>query len=225
MKRSFNRIVHHAAASGRCGTLIAAITSVLLPLSALAADQVDPTPDYTALTQHEHHVEHDSELVRKAHDANRKYADIRQALIVDNKGKKLDDPDRWVVGTPCVSGPDTGAMGIHIVRLSRAATKTVDFDAPTALIYEPQTDGHMLLVGLEYIQDAKAWTTNHPKGPGVPSLDGHLMNFVDAPNRYGLGAFYEIHVWAFEDNPKGAFADWNTHVTCEKQPFNFTVKP
>jgi hypothetical protein len=31
-------------------------------------------------------------------------------------------------------------------------------------------------------------------------------------------------VWAFEENPKGAFADWNTHVTCEKQPLNFQVK-
>jgi len=50
------------------------------------------------------------------------------------------------------------------------------------------------------------------------------MNLVDEPNRYGLHAFYEMHVWAFEENPKGAFADWNTHVTCEKQPLGFEVK-
>ena len=51
-----------------------------------------------------------------------------------------------------------------------------------------------------------------------PALDGHLLNFVNAPNRYGLPAFYEIHVWAWEHNPVGSFADWNTHVSCDRQP-------
>ena len=37
------------------------------------------------------------------------------------------------------------------------------------------------------------------------------------PNRYGLPAFYEIHVWAWQDNPKGSYADWNTRVTCTHQ--------
>lgn len=31
------------------------------------------------------------------------------------------------------------------------------------------------------------------KGPA--SLDGQLFNFNSAPNRYGLGEFYELHVW------------------------------
>ena len=31
----------------------------------------------------------------------------------------------------------------------------------------------------------------------------------------GLPAFYELHVWAWRDNPKGVFADWNTRVSCE----------
>ena len=44
------------------------------------------------------------------------------------------------------------------------------------------------------------------------------MNYIGAPNRYGLPAFYELHVWAWENNPKGSFADWNTHVTCDDQP-------
>jgi hypothetical protein len=25
-------------------------------------------------------------------------------------------------------------------------------------------------------------------------------------------------VWAFEQNPVGSFADWNTRVSCDKQP-------
>jgi hypothetical protein len=49
-------------------------------------------------------------------------------------------------------------------------------------------------------------------------VDGHLTNYVGAPNRYGLAAFYEMHVWAWERNPNGSFADFNTKVSCESQP-------
>jgi len=92
-------------------------------------------------------------------------------------------------------------------------------DAPEALIYEPQPDGSMRLVGVEFILFAANWAAAHPEG-GAPKLEGHLMNLVGAPNRYGLDAFYELHVWAWEDNPEGSFADWNTKVTCENQPLD-----
>jgi hypothetical protein len=75
----------------------------------------------------------------------------------------------------------------------------------------------MRLVGVEFIETAGDWATRNPDGT-PPALEGNLMNLIDAPNRYGLPAFWEMHVWAWEDNPKGNFADWNTHVTCELQP-------
>ena len=31
----------------------------------------------------------------------------------------------------------------------------------------------------------------------------------------GLDPFYELHVWAWRDNPKGTFADMNPSVSCE----------
>jgi hypothetical protein len=40
------------------------------------------------------------------------------------------------------------------------------------------------------------------------------MTFVSAT---AFPHFYEMHVWAWEDNPKGNFADWNTSVSCDKQ--------
>jgi hypothetical protein len=133
--------------------------AALLPVVAAAGHQVDYTPDYTQYMQHEHehHVEHDSELVRKAHDALIRYKDYRQALVVDNKGKSF--PNIWVQGTPCVSGPDHGAMGIHLVMPSRTKTLKVEYNMPAALIYEPQRDGKLVLVGIEYIHDAKTWVT------------------------------------------------------------------
>jgi len=48
-----------------------------------------------------------------------------------------------------------------------------------------------------------------------PVLNGQTFQFVDFPNRFGIPAFYELHVWAWQDNPKGTFADWNTLVSCD----------
>ena len=50
-----------------------------------------------------------------------------------------------------------------------------------------------------------------------PVLEGQLLQFVDSPNRFGLPAFYELHMWAWRDNPNGAFVDWNPRVSCEGQ--------
>ena len=90
-------------------------------------------------------------------------------------------------------------------------------DEPQALIYEPLPGGAFRLVGVEFIVLASNWQSQPDGDSSTPALEGDLMNYESAPNRYGLPAFYELHVWAWEDNPKGSFADWNTHVTCEKQ--------
>jgi hypothetical protein len=125
----------------------------------------------------------------------------------------------FVQATPCVSGPDTGAMGVHFVLPSRVNAALLQGDQPQALIYEPMTNGAMRLVGVEFIILAELWDGKNPPGTiAAPSLDGDLFNYVPAPNRYGLPAFYELHVWAWEHNPKGSFADWNTAVNCDKQP-------
>lgn len=147
-------------------------------------------------------------LIDKVHSATVRYTDINVAMA-----------EGWVTATPCVSGPDTGAMGVHLVLPSRISAGVLNAEQPQALIYEPMSNGAMRLVGVEFIVLASIWATNNPGG-SVPALDGNLLNFVPAPNRYGLPAFYEIHVWAWEQNPKGSYADWNTHVTCDHQPIS-----
>ena len=185
---------------------VAALAMGLTSSMVSAADQDDLSADFAAHGDHYSHVE--SPLVKKVHDATARYRNINVALYKE-KG--------WAVATPCVSGPDHGAMGIHVVQGSRIADGVVDPTAPEALIYEPLPNGYFRLVGVEFIQLADDWAARNPNG-GVPSLDGNLMNLVGSPNRYGLPAFYELHVWAWEDNPSGNFSDWNNRVTCEKQP-------
>jgi len=48
-------------------------------------------------------------------------------------------------------------------------------------------------------------------------LENVVLNLVGEPNRYRLPAFYELHVWAWRDNPDGSFADWNPLVSCDSQ--------
>jgi hypothetical protein len=114
----------------------------------------------------------------------------------------------------CVSGPDHGAMGIHYINLGLVGDGMLDERNPEVLIYEPVGNARRL-VGVEYIVDATTWLNAHDNVP--PSLEGQDFQFVDAPNRFGIPSFFELHVWAWRDNPNGAYVDWNNNVTCEGQ--------
>jgi hypothetical protein len=149
-----------------------------------------------------------SPLIDKVRAATAQFRDINVAIA-----------DGWVQATPCVSGPDTGAMGVHYVQPARIAAGVLQADQPEALIYEPLGNGAFRLVGVEFIVLASIWEAQNPSG-GTPALDGDLLNYVGAPNRYGLPAFYELHVWAWQNNPRGSFADWNTAVSCDSQAAN-----
>ena len=145
-----------------------------------------------------------STLMEKVRAATWRFKDINAAMAAG-----------FVQGTPCVSGPDAGAMGVHFAQPARKADGTVPPDQPQFLIYEPMVDGSMRLVGVEFFVLVSDWENKNGAGPAV--LDGNLMNLIPTPNRYGLPAFYEMHVWAWEDNPKGTFADWNTRVNCDRE--------
>ena len=112
----------------------------------------------------------------------------------------------------CVSGPQEGAMGIHFANGNLVGDGTLDAIHPEALLYEPK-GGKLQLVGVEYVVIAEAWNAKHQT---PPVLMGQLFNYVGAPNRYGIPAFYELHVWAWKSNPSGVFADWNERVSCEE---------
>lgn len=111
----------------------------------------------------------------------------------------------------CVNGPEEGSMGVHFVNGELVGDGEVDAHHPEALLYEASY-GALRLVGVEYVVLAEDWHATHE---APPMLMGQLFNYVGSPNRYGIPAFYELHVWAHKHNPKGMFADWNPHVSCE----------
>ena len=111
----------------------------------------------------------------------------------------------------CVSGPDHGAMGHHYVNGALVGDGLLDASRPEALIYEP-SGGGLQLVGVEFVVLADTWLASHTS---PPVLEGQSFQFVGSPNRYGLPAHFELHVWAWRDNPNGAFVDWNNKVSCE----------
>jgi hypothetical protein len=157
-----------------------------------------------AVAQHEMaSAEHGdrAKLVQIVRKATEQYLDVNNATK-DGYGPFLG----------CVSGSDHGAMGIHYVNGS-LLNGTVDATHPQALIYEP-SDGHLKLVGVEFIADAATWLKNNS---GPPVLEGQVFLLVDSPNRFNIPSFFELHVWAWRDNPQGAFVDWNDHVTCAHQ--------
>lgn len=110
----------------------------------------------------------------------------------------------------CVNGPEHGAMGVHYVNGDLVADGEIDATKPEALMYEWR-GGQPRLVGVEFVVIAEAWNAANP---APPVLGGQLFHYQGAPNRYGIPAFYELHVWAWQPNPDGTFADWNRKVSC-----------
>ena len=139
-------------------------------------------------------------LVDKVRQATAHYQDVNVAIA------------HGYVGGACVSGPNEGAMGIHFVKEALLGDGALDATTPEVLVYEPLANGRLRLVGVEFITIAEAWDAAN--GPGA-ALEGHLLHYAGSPNRYGIPAFYQLHVWAWKHNPRGTFADWNPNVSCD----------
>jgi hypothetical protein len=96
--------------------------------------------------------------------------------------------------SPCIALPDGAAMGHHYVRFD-LLDDVVSAEEPEALLYVPAPDGRMRLVGVEYLStdaDATLFGQHFHAGPAGAAL----------------------HVWLWQANPDGLFADFNPNVSC-----------
>ena len=104
----------------------------------------------------------------------------------------------------CVTSLDGGAMGIRYVNSAYLKDKVVDIKRPQAVLYEPLPDGKLALIGVQYMTFS-----------GPAALEGQPFGFVGVPNHYDMRSFYELPVWAWKANPRGAFAEMNPNVSCD----------
>src|SRR5262245_21074575 len=112
----------------------------------------------------------------------------------------------------CVTGPDSGAMGLHYVNMPLVMDGQIDAAHPEIILYEPVEGGGVRLVGADYLVFADAWDKTHPS---APELMGQKFQQFEAPNRFGLPRFYTLHVWAWKESPTGTFVNWHSKISCD----------
>ena len=134
-------------------------------------------------------------------DATERFHDV---AVAENEG--------YFLQFGCVSGSDYGAMGMHFVNFPLVMDGELDATRPEIVIYEPQQDGSLKLIGADYLVLADAWNA---KNASPPELMGQLFHLFEAPNRFGFQAFYTLHVWAWKHSPTGTFVNWHANVSCD----------
>lgn len=156
-----------------------------------------------------------------------KYRDVNVALA----DGYIPDPSGHCVSAAAEGLPaELGGMGIHYLnpvllkigppgdRVDGESTHT-DWMQPAILLYEPQADGSMELVGVENLVWQAAWKAAGNDGP--PELNGRLWDtMADDPNTagdeaHGFTPHFDQHIWLFRDNPSGELMPFNPNVTCD----------
>ena len=119
-----------------------------------------------------------------------------------------------VNGISCIADPaGSGAMGYHYADIGLIFDNGVlDASAPEAVVYAPTQGGNKQVVALEYIVPEADWDATHSSPPSL--FAGHPFMMTEAPNRFGLPAFYSQHVWVGRGNPLGNLAMWNPAIHC-----------
>ncbi len=119
--------------------------------------------------------------------------------------------DGWgaVAVSECVEHPVLGGMGHHYVHLGHLFDGgALDPATPEALLYEPQKNGRLRLVAVEYIV-----SFDDESRPGDGGTAPELFGQTFHPSEPAGG--WALHVWAWRHNPAGMFEDFNPRVSCE----------
>jgi hypothetical protein len=166
--------------------------------------------------------------IEKVRQATTRYNDVKVALaegfIADPTGGCISAahaglPAKW------------GAMGIHYLnpkmlkilpnkpRVDGKATHT-DFMKPSILLYEPQADGSLKLVGVENLVFMHAWqrTGNHAPPKFAGRTWDTMADNSGTPNdeAHGFEPHHDQHVYFQKmSNPKDQLKAFSPNVTCK----------
>ena len=135
----------------------------------------------------------------------RQLAAVRQATAKYHD-VAVAEADGYVPVSACEALPGQGAMGIHYLHPGLAQDLTSDAARPEALLYMPNEEGKLKLVGVEYFHaDA---------GQGRPSMLGQPFDGPMPGHTRQMPTHYDLHVWLWANNPAGTFAAWNPALSC-----------
>lgn len=142
-------------------------------------------------------------------DANRDLAAARAATAKYHDEAKAV-ADGYTPTDFCVESP-AGVMGYHYIN-HEFFGKPLDVRKPAALIYQPRPDGTRKLVAVEYfkVDDDQKLDTDHDR----PTLFGDEFDGPMPGHEPGMPVHYDQHVWIWQHNPAGMFAEWNPAGTC-----------
>lgn len=136
-------------------------------------------------------------------EANRDLAALQRVTARFHTFQTAKDSGWSTPITGCMADLVAGGMGFHYGN-AKLIDGAVRADEPELLLYEPEENGRMRLVAVEFIVPLGAWTA-----PDPPRLFGREFRVNQA---FGIWA---LHAWAWKSNPSGLFADWNPRVTCD----------
>lgn len=170
------------------------------PFRALAQEGHSHTPTQQQAEMTQAQRDNANALVKIVRQSTERFKDVSVA-----------EAEGYTLQFGCVSGDDFGAMGLHYVNGALVKSGVLDATHPQIVIYEPQPNGSLKLIGADYLLMADAWNATHTS---PPELMGQFFHLFTSPNRFGLPTFYTLHVWAWKDNPKGAFVNWHPDVSC-----------
>jgi len=182
-------------------SMIALVLMNVYPSPTLAQDGHSHTPTSQKYATTSGEPSEAGALIQIVRDATERFKDV-----------KVAEAEGYALQFGCVSGSDSGAMGLHYVNGALVSSGVLDATRPQIVIYEPTPSGELQLIGADFLVIADAWNATHS---GPPELFGQLFHLFESPNRFGLPAFYTLHVWAWKDNPNGAFVNWHPQVSCD----------
>lgn len=186
-RQSYRTIAFTALASSAVATLLA------------CGDRSEPT----AVGAASHAVHASAQPVAPVSgDVQRQIADLRAVTARFHDFDAAATAGWGTQITSCFSSP-AGGMGYHYGNPA-LIDGVVDASKPELLLYEPQKNGELRFVAVEYVVPFTAWTAATP-----PELYG--LSF----HRNEVFGLWVLHVWHYRDNPRGMFADWNPRVSCD----------
>ena len=88
-------------------------------------------------------------LIKAVREATERFKDV-----------KVAEAEGYSLMFGCVSGPDSGAMGLHYVNLPLVLDGVLDPAKPEIIIYEPLPNGRLKMTGADFLVFAADWHEN-----------------------------------------------------------------